>query len=148
MALHSQPVLSDSAQDLRDTFDDVSEHLCFEYDSEHYTGIITIVFAHVAGIDGRKLFYTRLKELVAYDDEPRVTEDRRGDIQVKIGKPHFRISEAYDGGRRMSLTNVRDFQPGPEHQRLDVRERLHSLALNRFRYNGYLQDTRVSSRMD
>lgn len=175
MALHSQPVLSDSAHDLRNAFDDVSEHLCFEYDSEQYSGISTIGFAHVAGIDGRKSFYTRLKELVAYDDEPRVTEDRRGDVQVKIGnsaegtarsasrsevavtetqevseigKPHFRISEAYDGGRRMSLTNVRDFQPGPEHQRLDVRERLHTLALNRFRYNGYLQDARVSSRVD
>lgn len=148
MALQSQSVLSDGAHDLLATFDDVDQHLAFEYDPEQYSGISTIGFAHIKGIDGRKSFYTRLKELAENSSIDQITTDRRGDIQVDVGRASFRISEAYDGGRRMSLSNIRDFQPGPEHQRLDVRERLHSLALNRFRYNDYLGDARVSSRMD
>jgi len=129
-------------------FDDVDQHIAYEYHPDCYQGLSTIGFAHIAGIDGRKSFYIRCKQLANDPTVDQVTTDRRGDIRVDVGTTSFRISEAYDGGRRMSLTNVRDFQPGPEHQRLDVRERLHSLALNRFRYNGYLQEARVSSRVD
>jgi hypothetical protein len=43
---------------------------------------------------------------------------------------------------------VKKFKSGPEHQRLDVRERLNRLVLERLQYHGYCENAFVRSRMD
>lgn len=137
--------MTDAQTDLFETLDDVAEHVAWEFDPDEYTGISTIGFAHIGNIDGRSSFVQRVKSL-ADSDQPIVQENRRG-YHIDAGGLGLMLNQGTDG-YRLSISNVSDFRSGPEHQRLDVRERLHRLALNRLKQNGYLNDAVVYSRMD
>jgi len=168
----TRPGLTEAQTDLFETLDDVAEHVSWEFDPDEYQGISTIGFAHIKRIDGRSSFVQRAKALADNDAVGWVTRDRRNPVQgrvapVKIevgglGRPsdsrstdeqgsvglELRLAPSHDSGYRLSVSNVSDFRSGPEHQRLDVRERLNRLVLNRLQYNGYCEDAWVSTRMD
>lgn len=126
--------------------DDVAEHVSWEYDSDKYDGPGTCGFAHIANIDGRSAFVKRVKS-VANSGYKCVQENRRGYI-ISVGGLEMSLTKNHDSGYRLSITNVSDFQPGPSFQRIDVRERLHGLVLERLNKYEYCQDARVKSRMD
>lgn len=148
--------LTDPQHNMLGTLDDVAEHVAHEYDPDEYRGISTIGFAKIESIDGRSSFVQRAKSLA---DNPNVTGVQRDQrmpasngrvapIQISVGRPTLRLAPLHDSGYTLSITNVSDFQSGPEHQRLDVQERLHELVLQRLRYHGYCDDARVHARMD
>lgn len=157
--------MTEAQSDLFETLDDVSEHLAWEFEPDNYEGLSTIGFAHIANIDGRSSFVKRIKSL-ANSDNPIVRENRNGyHIELgdsrrgspvsqtatrdgKVGKLSLMMMEAHDSGYRLSISNVSDFRSGPEHQRLDVRQRLHELVRDRLQYNGYCEDAYVKTRMD
>lgn len=147
--------LTESQDDMIETLDDVAEHVAWEFEPDDYEGISTIGFAHIK-MDGRSSFVQRVKSLVMCDEIGWVKRSQRnpmrngpnGPFVIEIGKLKLRLAPDHDSGYRLSITNVSDFRPGPEHQRMDVRERLHDLVLERLRYNGYCEDARRYSRMD
>jgi hypothetical protein len=152
MALQSQSSLTEAQSELVADLDDVAEHVAWEFDASEYEGIGTCGFAHVSGISGNGSFVRRVKSL-AESDHSMVRESRQPhrdhDYVIEVGNLELSVrKDSYRGGYRLNITNVRDFRPGPAHQRIDVRERLHSLVLGRLRENGYLGDARVRSRMD
>jgi hypothetical protein len=138
--------LTDAQHELLGTLDDVAEHVHTEFDPSEYDGFSTAGFAHIR-ISGNSSLYRSLVSL-ARSDNPHVFHDQRGDMRVDVGGLNLSVLENHSGGYRLSIANVSDFRPGPEYQRLDVRERLHSLVLERLRYNGYAGEARVYSRMD
>lgn len=151
----ARPGLTEAQTDLFETLDDVAEHVSWEFDPDEYQGISTIGFAHIKRIDGRSSFVQRAKALADNDAVGWVTRDRRNPVQgrvapvkIEVGGLELRLAPSHDSGYRLSVSNVSDFRGGPEHQRLDVRERLNRLVLNRLQYNGYCEDAWVSTRMD
>lgn len=139
------------SQMIRD-LDDIAEHVAWEFDPDDYRGISTIGFAHIDGIDGRSSFVQRVKSLADVDEEYcsgfSVRETRRGEYRIEVGSLDLRLSTGGRNGWRLAITDVSAYIDGPEHQRLDVRERLHRLVLRRAQYHGYLDGARVYSRMD
>jgi len=139
--------LTEAQSDLTETLDDVAEHVAWEFDPDEYDGFGSCGFAHIQ-MDGRCSFAQRVKSL-ASSDHSMVEEVDRGpsatEYQIQVGGLQMVLNEA---GNRLSVTNVSDFRPGPEHQRLDVRIRLHELVLHRLQSHGYLDEARIYRRMD
>lgn len=142
----TQTGLTERQEELLVALDDTAEHVSWEFEPEAYQGVSTIGFAHIAGIDGRSSFMQLLRTLAESGNE-HVVEHRDG-YMIEIGRLALSVLPAHNGGYRMSITDVGAYRDGPEHQRLDVRERLHNLVLNRLQYNGFLTGCRVKSRMD
>jgi len=142
--------LTDAQTELVADLDDVAEHVLYEFDPDEYDGVGTAGFAHIRGIDGRSSFVRRCSSLAESDSVDWIQiPDRRDSIRIEIGGIQLSLTPNRDSGYRCSITNVSDIRPGPEHQRLDVRERLHRLLLDRLQYHGYLQrGVWVTSRMD
>jgi len=151
--------LTDAQTELVADLDDVAEHVLYEFDPDEYDGIGTAGFAHIRGIDDRSSLIRRCSSLadsnsvdwIQYDDRGpgRSDRDESAPLRVEIGGLQLRLAPNHDGGYRCTITNVSDIRPGPAHQRLDVRERLHQLLLDRLQYHGYLQrGVWVTSRMD
>ena len=155
MAATQRPGLTETQADLLEALDDTSEHVAWEFDPDNYRGISTIGFAHIANIDGRSSFVQRAKALADSDATPNVTRDERNPVSgrvapvvIQIGSMELRLAPAYDSGYRLSVSNVNNYISGPEHQRLDVRERLHRLVMARLQLHGYIENARLRSRMD
>lgn len=138
--------LTEAQSDLIATLDDVAEHVAWEFDESEYQGFGTCGFAHIQ-ISGNSSLYRRLRSL-AGSEHSMVEFDQREDIQVSVGGLELTVMENHDSGYRLSVRNVKDYISGPEYQRLDVRKRLHSLVLQRLRYNGYAESARIYTRMD
>lgn len=139
---------TENQRELIAALDDTSEHVNWEFDEDEYQGASTIGFASVKGIDGRKSFVRSVRSAAENDDIPYVQEGQNGGYKIDVGGLEMSVSSGHNSGYRLSITNIRDFMSGPAHQRLDVREKLHSLALERLQKNGYLQEAYVRSRMD
>lgn len=137
---------TDAQSEFVGDLDDVAEHVAWEYNSDKYEGPGTCGFAHIGNIDGRSAFVKRVKS-VADSGHEGIQETRRG-YTISISGLDLGLTKNHDSGYRLSINNVSDFQPGPSFQRIDVRERLHQLVLERLRKHGYVQDARVKSRMD
>jgi hypothetical protein len=147
MDYHSS--MTDAQEHLTAALDDMAEHVAWEFEPDQFDGISTIGFAHIHGIDGRSSFVQRAKSLADKETVGWVRRNRRDNVIIEIGPLDLRLAPAHDGGYRLSITNINELRPGPEHQRLDVRERLHWLVLERLQYEwGYLDGARVKSRMD
>jgi hypothetical protein len=146
MALTASSGLTEAQSDLIAALDDVSEHVAWEFDESEYRGISTCGFAHIH-FSGNSSLYRRLQSL-AGSDHPDVEFDQRNDIVAQVGGLELTVMESHDSGYRLSIRNVKDYISGPEYQRLDVRKRLHSLVLERLRYNGYADSARIYTRMD
>jgi hypothetical protein len=168
----ARPGLTEAQTDLFETLDDVAEHVSWEFDPDEYQGISTIGFAHIKRIDGRSSFVQRAKALADSENlsgSPQASDQRSSDndavewvvrdrrnpvsgrvapVKIEVGSLQLRLAPSHDSGYRLSVSNVSDFRSGPEHQRLDVRERLNRLVLNRLQYHGYCDDAWVSTRMD
>lgn len=150
----AQSQLTDAQKQLIMDLDDVAEHVGFEFEPRDPESFGTCGFAHIANVDGRSSFVQRAKSLADETSVTIVSRDSRvvsGRVApVKIDYPglELRLAPAHDGGYRLSINNVRDFQSGPAFQRMDVREELHRLVLQRLQKHGYLTDAYVSSRMD
>lgn len=139
---------TDAQQALITDLDDVAEHVAYEFDPDKYNGISTIGFAHIHGINGNGSFMSRVR-LLAKSVSTIVTEEPRSSgYTIEVGGLKLNVSKAHDGGYRMSVLNVKYFKGGPEFQRLDVRERLNRLVLNRLQYHGYCENAFIRSRMD
>lgn len=150
-----QSRLTEAQSEMIGDLDDVAEHVAWEFDPDEYQGISTIGFAHIKNIDGRSSFVQRAKALADNDAVGWVERDRRNPVsgrvapvRIEVGGLELRLAPSHDSGYRLSVSNVSDFRSGPEHQRLDVRERLNRLVLQRLQYNGYCEDAWVSTRMD
>lgn len=163
-----QTEMTDAQAEMICDLDDVAEHVAWEFDPDEYRGVSTVGFAHIYGLNGNKSFVRRIKSLAGVSDH--VTQTRRGEYEIEIGGLELRLAPSHDGGYRLSITDIGHYIDGPEYQRLDVRERLHSLVLHRLRSHGYfgtsrrdgadsvadsppenhanLTDARVHSRMD
>lgn len=144
---YSSP-MTDEQWDLIHTLDDVHEHVFFEFDRDDYQGPGTCGFANIRGIDGRGKLVRRLKSVAERGNQhvERVRDDR---FQMHIGGLQLRLTpDQRSGGYRLSVTNIPEIMQGPEHQRIDVRKRLHQLVMERFQYNWYIPDAYVTSRMD
>lgn len=151
----AQSRLTDTQEQLIGELDDVAEHVAWEFDPDEYQGISTIGFAHIKGIDGRSSFVQRAKSLADTDAVSCVERDSRNPVsgrvapvRIEIGSLELRLAPSHDSGYRLSVSNVSNYIIGPEHQRLDVRERLNRLVLERLQYHGYCEDARVYGRMD
>lgn len=145
-----RPNLTDAQTRLLEALDDAAEHAHWEFDPDEYRGVSTVGFARIKGISGNGSFYRSLQSM-AETDNPLVRErDRRDGYLIDVGGSlKLSVTSRYTGGYSMSITNVRDFIEGPEYQRLDVRERLHRLVLQRLQSDwGYLDDAYVVSRLD
>lgn len=140
--------LTPAQSELISDLDDVAEHVAWEFDPDEYQGISTIGFAHIHGIDGNGSFMARVRSCVKSGQIEYITELRNGGYQIQISGLELHITKSHSGGYRASVTNVRSFKSGPEHQRLDVRERLNRLVLDRLQQHGYLNGAFVRSRMD
>lgn len=147
--------MTEAQTGLFETLDGVAEHVSCEFEPDDYQGISTIGFAHITNIDGRSSFVQRAKSLADCDAGGRVERDARNpvagrvkSVKIEVGGLELRLAPSHDSGYRLSVSNVSDFRDGPEHQRLDVRERLNRLMLQRLQYNGYCDDAWVSTRMD
>lgn len=142
-----QSRLTDAQEQMIGDLDDVAEHVAWEFDADEYDGFGACGFAHIK-MDGRCSFSQRVKSL-ASSDHPMVEKVERGpsayEYQIHVGRLQMSLNEA---GNRLSITNVSDFRPGPEHQRIDVRIRLHELVLHRLQSHGYLDGARIYRRMD
>lgn len=140
--------LTEAQRELIGDLDDVSEHVAWEFDPDEYRGISTCGFAHVGNIDGRASFVRRVQSL-ADTGKSIVQHGRNSGYRIQVGSLEMLLREdSYRGGYRLSIANVGAYINGPEYQRMDVRERLHGLVLERLQYNGYLSGARVYSRMD
>ena len=139
---------TENQRELIATLDDVSEHVNWEFDETEYQGASTIGFASIKNIDGRKSFVRSVKSAAENDDILYVQEGRNDGYKIDVGGLEMSLSAGHKSGYRLSITNIGEFISGPAHQRLDVREDLHSLALQRLRKNGYLDNARIRSRMD
>lgn len=127
--------------------DDVAEHVAWEFDADEYEGLSACGFAHITNIDGRSSFVKRIKSLADSRSPIVLHNERRDEYDISVGGLELSLRNGHNG-YQLSVTNVQDFRPGPEFQRMDVRERLHSLVLGRLQYNGYLEGAWVKSRMD
>lgn len=142
--IEAQRQLTDAQEQMITDLDDVAEHVAYEFDPDEYRGISTIGFAHIK-VDGRCSFVQRVKSL-AESNHGMVRQNRRG-YHIDVGGLGLMLSDGTDG-YRLSVSNVSEIMGGPEHQRMDVRERLHDLVLERLRSHGYLENARRYSRMD
>ena len=152
--------LTDAQTELVTDLDDVAEHVMYEFDPTEYDGIGTVGFAHIRGIDGRSSLVRRCASLVDSDRVDWITRDdchpgetdqnsESAPLRIAIGGLQVRLAPNHDSGYRCTITNVSEIRPGPEHQRLDVRERLHRLLLDRLQYHGYLRrGVWITRRMD
>lgn len=140
--------ITDAQEELITDLDDVAEHVAWEFEPDDYEGVSTIGFAHVS-LNGNGSFVRRVMSAADNEAIDYVEETRNGGYRIELGGLELSArTDSYRGGYRLSIINVGDFRPGPEHQRLDVRERLHRLVLERLQRHGYAQDARVRSRMD
>jgi hypothetical protein len=139
--------LTEAQSDMIATLDDVSEHVAWEFDSDNYHGPSTVGFAHIS-LDGNSSFASRIRSLSKSGCPHVEHNERRDEYRIQVGGLELSLRSGHDG-YRLTVSNVKDYIGGPEFQRLDVRERLHSLVLERLRHNGYLEDHgQVRSRMD
>jgi hypothetical protein len=146
MALTASRGLTEAQHEMLGVLDDIVEHLHTEFDSDDYQGPSTCGMAHIHDLSGNGSFVRRVKSL-ADSENPHVTERQRRGYVIEVGGVTMTLMPAHDTGYRLSV-RTSDLLPGPEQQRLDAQERIHKLALQRIRYNGYADDARVRSRMD
>jgi hypothetical protein len=140
---------TDAQETLITDLADVTDHVAYEFDADEYEGVGTCGFAHVSGLNGNRSFVRRVKSAADNEAIDHVEHGRNDGYRIDLGGLELSLrKDSYRGGYRLSIINVGDFRPGPEHQRMDVRERLHRLVLNRLQYHGYAGDARVRSRMD
>lgn len=156
--------LTEAQSEMIGDLDDVAEHVAWEFDPQNFEGISTCGFAHIGNIDGRSSFVRRIKSLADSDSDVVMANRRGWHIEVGQQNPQDSLPRESDGrpsgmnlnlmkdghrgGYRMSLSNVQHYMSGPEYQRMDVRERLHDLVLERLQSHGYLERARRYSRMD
>lgn len=152
-----QPQLTEAQDHLVSALDDAAEHVMWEWDQPDPHGIGTCGFAHITNIDGRSSFVQRAKSLADSDAVDWVSRDRRNPVRgrvapiaIEIGSLELRLAPSHDSGYRLSVSNIAQLVGGPAHQRIDVREELHRLLLQRLRNEwGYFNErARVYSRMD
>lgn len=144
-----QSHLTEAQNEMLGVIGDAAEHVAWEFNESKYQGVSTCGFAHISGLNGNKSFVRRIKSMAGSDNINWVKEDRRGDYRIDVGGLELRLSkDEYNGGYRLSITNVQDYISGPEYQRMDVRQRLHSLLLDRLKYHGYAQEARIMVRPD
>jgi hypothetical protein len=143
--------LTDAQHEMLVVLDDASEHVSWEFHEDCYQGFSTCGFAHIGNIDGRGSFVQRVRSLARERECVHIDEEYRhsGDqYKIDVGGLEASLRPAHDSGYRLSISNVKDYIGGPEFQRMDVRERLHTLLLEKLQENGYLENARVKSRMD
>lgn len=148
-----QQAITEAQEDLLFSVEGVYLKFNRNFDKSEYDGFAAAGFAHITAIDGRCSFVQRSKTLA---DNPKITEFRRtasrsgrvSGVEIEAGCLRMTLKPAYDSGYRLSVSNIGELMEGPEFQRLDVREDIHSLVLEAFQNDGYLPDARVRSRMD
>lgn len=144
--------ITEAQHELITDLDDVANHVAWEFEPDDYQGISTIGFAHISGVSGNGSFVRRVMSVADNQAIDYVEETRNGGYRIELGGLELSVRHSPStrgaGGYRISVINVGDFRPGPEHQRLDVRERLNRLVLDRLQFHGYCQDAWVRSRMD
>lgn len=138
--------LTNEQWDLIAAVDDAIEHCHFEIDADDYRGPSTCGFASIVDVDGRRKFMRRLKANLEADRH-NFSNATTGVGEIHMGGFRIVITEDYQGGYRVSIAQ-QNILGGPDIQRLDFQERLHREFLNRMRYNGYLEEARLRSRMD
>lgn len=146
--------LTDAQEQLLFGLDDAAEHVAWEFDPTEWEGIGTCGFAHIRIPDGRCSFVRRAKAL-AHSDNPAVQVDQRvvsggaNQLTMSFGRLELSLGPSHRSGYRLSITNVQSLANGPSYQRIDLRERLHKLLLERLQSKwGFLEKARVYTRMD
>lgn len=146
---HQMQRLTDAQRELIGDLDDVAEHVAWEFDPDEYEGISTIGFASIVNVSGNGSFVRRVQSAASEGAIDSVEETPNGGYRIECAGLELSVTrDTYRGGYSISIINVGDFRSGPEHQRMDVRERLHRLVLDRLQKHGYCMDARVTSRMD
>lgn len=141
-----RPALTDEQWDVTTSLDDAIQHCHFEIDPDQYRGVSTCGFASIADVDGRRKFMRRIKSN-AEEDRHHYQGTRNG-VSIEIGGWRITVHEdSYRGGYRVSISD-QTILHGPDIQRLDFQERLHREFLRRMQQNGYLEEARVTSRID
>lgn len=140
--------LTDAQHKLVGALDDTAEHVAWKFDQSEYEGPSTIGFASIDNINGRKSFVRSVQSASRSDSIDWIQERRDKEYRIEIGHLEMDLSSSYSGGYSLKVLNISDIVEGPKHQRLDLREKIHSLVLNRLRTYGYLEDARIRSRMD
>ena len=68
--------------------------------------------------------------------------ESNGEYNVEIGNLELSIINS-SNGYKVYISNIRNHISKVNYDRLDVKEKLHHLDLNRLNYNGYLNESRV-----
>lgn len=139
--------LTEAQRELETALKNTSKHVSENFDEHRYTGPSTIGFAHISNVNGNGSFVRSIQSLSRVKSN-RTVVNENGRYRVEKNGLKLSVTKAHNGGYRVSVSNVREFIDGPEHQRLDVRERLNRLVLEKLQEQGYLEGSYISSRMD
>lgn len=133
--------LTDAQYNIITALDDTAEHVAWEFNADNYEETFKSGSVYIGNIDGRCSFIQNINTLSSISEVKEISESSEG-YKIKIGKLKLSIKNL-KSGYEFSIVNITDYVPRQKSQQLDVQKRLHSLVLNRLKYNGYLEDAYI-----